>query len=88
MTQDPSKISEGIADVRLTICDLAGLDESELTDDEALFSAGLIDSLSLIRLITYVEETFAFKVSPSEINLGNWDSVDAIKDYIARRLET
>ena len=65
------------------ICSLVYMEEDELGDDDPLFSAGLIDSLTLLELIRFVEQSYAIEVTPSQITLDNWDSVTRIKQLIA-----
>jgi acyl carrier protein len=43
--------------------------------DSALFSSGLIDSVGLVALVTWLERTCAFEVGPSDVTLENFDSV-------------
>ena len=41
--------------LRLFICDLVDIDESDLQKDDALFSSGIIDSFNLLDLVSFVE---------------------------------
>jgi acyl carrier protein len=63
----------------------AYLAPGELRQAEPLFSAGIIDSLNLIDLITFTEQHFAFRVPAEDVTLDNWDSVDKIVAYVARK---
>ena len=51
----------------------------------SLFEERLLDSVRLIELIDYVEKTYSVRVSPMEIVLENFDSVDKITDYLGRK---
>ncbi len=57
----------------------------ELDPSEALFSAGLIDSVNLLELIVFVEKLCSISVPPEDITLDYWDSVDKIVAYIVQR---
>jgi acyl carrier protein len=63
----------------------AYLAPGELNPGEHLFSAGIIDSMSLIELIAFTEQHFNLRVPAGDITLDNWDSLDRILAYIARR---
>lgn len=63
----------------------AYLAPGELQPAEALFSAGIIDSMSLIELIAFVEKQFGFDVPAADITLDNWDSLEKILAYASRR---
>ncbi len=51
----------------------------------SLFEARLLDSVRLGELIAYVERRFAVRVSPMEIVLENFDSVDRMIGYLERK---
>jgi acyl carrier protein len=53
-------------------------------DDTALFSGGLIDSLSVIELVSYVEETAECVVPPEDITLENFDSILRIAEFVSK----
>ncbi|MBT8446182.1 MAG: acyl carrier protein [Gammaproteobacteria bacterium] len=76
-----------IIELKRLVCDLTGVDEDELGNDEALFTGGLVDSLSLLNIITFVEDHFSVSVSIAEINLENWDTLTSIEGYLKRRME-
>lgn len=74
-----------VAKLRDMISDIAGLDPTELGDDDSLFSGGLIDSISLINIVTFVEGQLNFRVGAEELRLENWDSLRRIQTYLDRR---
>jgi acyl carrier protein len=55
-----------------------GADPANLDDHTKLFSGGLIDSLSVIDLITLVERELGQRVPPAAITLENFDSIAQI----------
>lgn len=57
------------------------LDGNSIDDDTALFSSGLIDSLSVIDLVCFVEGKIGHSVPPSAITLENFDSIAKIAMY-------
>lgn len=54
------------------------IDRGSLDDDTTLFSSGLIDSLSVMELVSFVERTIGEMVPLAEITLENFDSVNRI----------
>jgi acyl carrier protein len=54
------------------------VDKDRLDDNAALFSGGLIDSLSVMELVCFVEREIGRTVPPSEITLENFDSINRI----------
>jgi len=61
-------------------------DESALTDGASLVRSGIIDSTGILELIMHIEETFSIKVQPDEMVPDNFDSVDLVAQFVARRL--
>ena len=57
----------------------------EMNDDESFLEAGVVDSLGVLELVTFVEETFAVEVLGEEIVPDNFDSVDNLAAYIERK---
>lgn len=55
----------------------------ELNDETALFSSGLIDSLSVMDLVCFVEERIHLTVPATDITLDNFDSVSRIVRYVS-----
>lgn len=58
-----------------------GIQES-IEPDTELFSDGLLDSVSMVNLIAYIEEHARVTVQPSDVTLENFDSVTRIMHYI------
>ena len=59
--------------------DVDGIDTQSL-----LFSTGIIDSFSLVSLITFLEKKCGFRMSPGDVNLDNLDSIERILTYSTR----
>jgi acyl carrier protein len=55
--------------------------KGELNDDTGLFSEGLIDSLSVMDLVGFVEEQLGCPIPPAEITLENFDSINRIAHF-------
>ncbi len=60
------------------------IDTTHLAADSPLFSAGVIDSFSLVTLLSHIENTCGFRVGASDVNLDNFDSIERITAYVSR----
>jgi acyl carrier protein len=60
------------------------IDTTQLVRDSPLFSAGVIDSFSLVTLLSHIENTCGFRVGATDVNLDNFDSIERITAYISR----
>lgn len=56
------------------------LEDIEL--DKSLVDTGIIDSMGLIEIATYIQKEYGFKVTNDEMNRKNFGSVLKIVDYI------
>ena len=61
--------------------DLA-IDCSKVNADTLLFSSGLVDSFSLVSIMTYIEDEGGVTISPSDVKLENFDSISRIMAYL------
>jgi acyl carrier protein len=52
-----------------------------------LMESGLLDSLSLVEMMTGLEEEFGIKISFDEIDLDNFRSVARIAEFVSQRSE-
>ena len=63
---------------------LPGEDPSNLHDDTALKSSGILDSMSTLNLVSYVEETFGITVAPHEASAA-FDTINDIAELIVSK---
>ncbi len=57
-----------------------------LTDTTPLISAGVLDSISTIKLASFLEEHFKIEFKAHEVSPSHLDTVAAIADTLARKL--
>ncbi len=60
------------------------LDASVLTGDFPLFEQGVVDSMGIFRLITYLQETFDIMVDPEEVIIDNFGTLNAMTGLVMR----
>lgn len=80
-----SKIIEGIT---AYMNEDLGIDISEIALDSPLFSAGVIDSFSLVSLLSYIEDSHQIHISPTEVSLDNFDSLERMLAYVESKLQS
>ncbi len=54
---------------------------------EGLTESGIVDSLAIFRLVSFLEETFGVRIADDEIINENFASVDAIDKMVTAKLE-
>ena len=58
---------------------------SDLGDDMSLIQEGIIDSLGIFMLVSFIDNQFGIKVEPEDVVLDNFETVNKIKELIAAR---
>ena len=76
--QDPTQTLNIIRDV---VWALVG---QKLRDDDAILTSGLIDSLSILKLIASLENRLGLKIPTVQVQPEDFDSVDTIRDTLER----
>ncbi|MCE3294289.1 MAG: hypothetical protein K0R65_3 [Crocinitomicaceae bacterium] len=61
-----------------------GQDKSFSLDDN-IFKQGLVNSLFALELVVFLENTFSIAVENEDLNLENFNSVNNIDNFIARK---
>ena len=65
-------------------CGLQGL--GEITGETALISSGLLDSLALFNLVTWVEERIGAPLDLTTLDLpAEWGTVDELAQFVEMR---
>ena len=72
--------------IRQFIVETTFAPEEQVKNETLIFVEGIFDSMGFISLINFVEETFAIKAKDSELLEENFESIDAIANYIERKL--
>ena len=58
-----------------------------LANHESFLQKGVIDSLGVMELVTFVGQALGVPVDPVEVTPENFDSVDQLAAYVRRKLE-
>lgn len=67
---------------------LQGEDPANLADDLPLRTSGVLDSMGVIRLTSFLEDRFAIRIEAHETGVDNFDTVDAIVAFVAAKRGT
>lgn len=62
--------------------------KDKVRNDSLIFREGYFDSMGFILLITFLEETFNIKTSDSDLLEENFESIDAISNFVVTKLES
>ena len=72
---------------RFLIDDLLFGSQTSIDPDESLLTNGILDSLGLLRLVTHLEEQFGVSFEPGEVIPDNFETINAIKTLVERKLQ-
>jgi acyl carrier protein len=61
-----------------------GADAASIGEDEPLIDRGIIDSMALMRLITFVEERTGVRIPDDEVVPDNFQTVTSIESLVRR----
>jgi acyl carrier protein len=57
-----------------------------LDENESLLEKGIIDSVKMIELISFLEEKYGIKVDDDDLYPENFDTIAAIENYVKNKL--
>lgn len=73
---------------RVLLTEIAvGLGKKTLTPDEDLLEQGIIDSLGLMKLIAFLEDTFSIKIMDDEIVPENFQSLNSMVALVEKQMQ-
>jgi acyl carrier protein len=88
MKESPEAIMEDIAKVvqHFILREfLPGEDPDELTDRTPLITGGILDSISTLKLVVFLEDHFGITVEAYEAGVEHLDTVEQIAALIAQK---
>lgn len=80
------KIAEIKDKIRNYILETTYAPPESVKDDSLIFVEGIFDSMGFVLLINFIEETFAIKAKDSELLEDNFQSIDAMANFVASKL--
>jgi methoxymalonate biosynthesis acyl carrier protein len=61
--------------------------EDDIDPSINLFDAGLLTSVHVLDLIAWLEETFKISISPDDLSVENFASIDAMVSYTENAIQ-
>ncbi len=65
---------------------LPGEDPANLTDDTELKESGILDSLSTLKLVSFLEELYKIELQAKDLDPGNLSSIATIERLVKSKL--
>lgn len=59
----------------------------EIETDESLLADGMVDSLGMLRLVTFIEETYSIQIPPEDLVIENFFTIDVIASYLSDKVK-
>jgi len=59
--------------------------DSNLKEDDSFMGKGIVDSTGILEVVSFVEETFGFKVADEELLPENLDSINNLTVFISNK---
>ena len=81
------KVLESIkSHIRSYILEASLTNKDEIDDATLMFDVGLLDSMGLLFLIEYLNETHKIEVTEEELNPENFESINSVVAFIESKL--
>lgn len=62
--------------------------KKEVKPDDSLFSLGILDSMSLLQLVSLIEEHYKITIDDADLIPDNFMSINVIKKLIANKVQS
>lgn len=83
--QDIHQIREKI---KKFIVETSYVSADQISDDTLIFAQGIMDSMGFISIIGFLEETFLVSALDNELIEANFESIDAISNFVFKKLKS
>ena len=60
-------------------------DDAEVSESDSLLEKGVIDSVAMVELVSFIEQTFQIRIHDEELMPENFDSLAAIGAFITAK---
>lgn len=81
-----SDIAEIKGQLKQFIAETSFVSIEKIKDDTLIFVEGIFDSMGFLSLINFVEDNFKIKAADSELLEANFESVEAIANFVKSKL--
>ena len=73
--------------VRQFIIKTSYISEDQINNDTLIFAQGIMDSMGFISIIDFIEEDFSISAADNELLEANFESINAIANFIYRKIQ-
>ncbi|MEE4256687.1 MAG: acyl carrier protein [Bacteroidales bacterium] len=73
--------------VRSYIHEKVHAEKDKVKDDSMIFTEGFIDSMGFMDLVVFLEQEFSMRTVDADLLEENFESINAISDFVLRKLE-
>jgi acyl carrier protein len=85
MKIEPSVVKEKVG---AYIYQSVHVDKDKIKETSLIFKEGFLDSMGFIVLITFLEDEFKIKTNDSDLVEENFESINAITDFVVNKSGT
>lgn len=71
--------------VRSFVKNESAFPEDKIKDDSMIFFEGYLDSMGFVMLTSFIEDEFNIKVTDSDLVEENFESINAITDFVVSK---
>ena len=57
-------------------------EKASISENEDLLSSGVLDSLGILQLVAYIQDTFGIEVPDKDVVYENFHSIKSLNDYL------
>jgi len=82
MTTDNLEVKEKVKEY---ILQASYSENKNIKDDSLIFKEGYFDSMGFVLLITFLEDNFGVKIVDADLMEENFESINAITDFVSRK---
>jgi len=73
--------------IKQYILQASHVEANKIKNESLIFKEGFFDSMGFIMLITFLEEEFGIKTIDADLIEENFESINAISDFVKRKSE-
>lgn len=57
-----------------------------LRDEDSLIESGIVDSMGLVKLVSFLEKKYRIKIKEDELDIDNFNNINALTNFINKKL--
>ena len=65
---------------------LLGSEKAKLSDDDSFLDRGIIDSIGVIELASFIQNNYRIKIGVAEIVPANMDTINNLTSFIVKKI--